>query len=221
MNFEDMQAIWTNQNELLDEAISVDSDQLDKVQTRQAKSIMFDMMWARIVEAVMFFTIVCALWIYIVNNLAFTAPVISAAVLNLFAIVGLAGNIGQIALIANMDYSLPLKQVQQQVLEIKSHGLAIAKLIILSIPLYMAYVFLGFDVLVDVDLYPLMSPEMTWIFAGISVVLYLPVFYVIKQMGEKSTQAGWAKKLCHFIAGNEWLQMTAVLNSFEQKEAMR
>lgn len=84
---------------------------------------MGNMMLAWIIEALLFFIFVCMLWVYIANNLALSAPVISAAILNLFAIVGLAGSIGQIALIAQMNCGLSLKQVQQQVLAIKSHSL--------------------------------------------------------------------------------------------------
>ena len=146
---------------------------------------------------------------------------ISAAILNFFAIVGLASNIGQIVQISQMNYALPLKKVQQQVMEIKSHGLAVARLIMLSIPLYMAYVFLGFDVMYSVDLYQLMSEQTIGLFAIISAALYVPVFYVIRQMGVKSEQPEWAKKFCSFIVGSAWLHMTAVLNSFEQQNSAK
>lgn len=217
MNIENMQAIWANQNNLLDKAVNIDTRLLDKVQTKEAKSIMTNVILARLIEVLMFFIVVCCLWLYISNNLGLSAPVISAAILNVFAIIGLAGSIGQIALVMQINYSLPVKQVQQQILKIKSHGLAVAKLVTLSIPLYMAYVFLGFELLVDIDLYQLMSTETIWLFTVISAALYLPVFYVIKVTGQHNKQPKWAEKLCHFIAGDEWLKMNAILHSFKQK----
>ena len=219
MNIENTQTVWAKQNDLLNKAVNIDTSLLNKVQTKEAKSIMTNVIFARLIEAMMFLIVVCALWLYISNNLELSAPVISAAILNVFAIIGLAGSIGQIALVMQINYSLPVKQVQQQILKIKSHGLAVAKLIMLSIPLYMAYVFLGFELLANVDLYQLMPTETIWLFAVISAALYVPVFYVIKVTGQQSKQPKWAEKLCHFIAGDEWLQMNAIIHSFKQEHA--
>lgn len=219
MNIDNMQTIWANQNKPLQQAVNIDSESLNFIQSSDAKSIMQNVMLARIIEAATFFIIVCSLWLYIVENLALSAPVISAAILNLFAIVGLAANIGQIALIAQIDYAMPIKKVQQQVYKIRSHNIATAKLIILSIPLYMAYVFFGFELFFGVDIYPMMEQSMLITFAVVAVVMYLAVYWLIKQMSlEDKQQPSWAKTFCCFIAGTECLRMNDVLNSFANEQ---
>ena len=71
------------------------------------------MKWARIIESVAFFAIIVLLGQYIATDFRLSAPTISAVVLTIFAIVGLAGNIGQIVLISKIDYAKPVVTVHQ------------------------------------------------------------------------------------------------------------
>ena len=74
-----------------------------------------NMKWARIIEGVAFFAIIVLLGQYIATDFSLSAPTISAVVLTIFAIVGLAGNIGQIVLISKIDYAKPVSHLQKDI----------------------------------------------------------------------------------------------------------
>jgi hypothetical protein len=105
------------------------------------------------------------LWKYIAAGFTFSAPIISAFILTVFAIIGLAGNIGQIVLISNIDYSKPISQLQTDFYRVCAHKLQLTKLLLVSVPFYLAYVFIGFDLFFGIDLYQYLEQHMIWFYS--------------------------------------------------------
>jgi len=149
MDIDEFKNQWQIQDKKLEKCMQVNSALLKTIHTDKSRNLMRNIMFKRVLEAITFFVIVILLWLYIVNNPVISAATISATLLNLFAIIGLAGNIGQIALIAKIDYADPVCAVQEQIFKIRSHALVVAKLILSSIPFNMAYIFLGASLFFD------------------------------------------------------------------------
>ena len=118
MNLEQIQSMWQEHNEKLDECISLNKNLLQEKKIESQKSDLNKLVATRTVEGLLFFVIVVLLWQYIASSWSFTAPVVSAFVLNIFAIVGLAGNIGQIALLSKVDFSKPVKETMTDLIVI-------------------------------------------------------------------------------------------------------
>jgi hypothetical protein len=170
VNLEQMQTIWQNHSENLDECMSLNKRLLQDKKINGQKGELNKLIVTRTIEGFIFFVIVVLLWHYIATSWSLTAPVVSAFILNIFAIVGLAGNIGQVTLLSKVDFSKPVKETMADLIAVRTHNLNIFKLIMLSAPLYMAYVFLGYDIVFGVDLFSLMSVETIIGFAAISIV---------------------------------------------------
>lgn len=182
MNLEQLQSTWQAHSEKLDECISLNKKLLSEMQREEQQNKLNRLILSRATEAFLFFIICVALWIYIASTWSFTAPVVSAVILNVFALIGLAGNIGQIALLSKIDFANPIKETLTNLIAVRSHNLNIFKLIMLSAPFYMAYVFLGYDIAMDVDIFSLMSDETKVAFAGIAILFGGLVGLLIKQL---------------------------------------
>jgi len=113
MNLDNFKSAWQQQSTDTHSAIEINQAKLAEIKINKQIKVLNKMKWARILESVVFLIIIVLLWKYIAAGFTFSAPIISAFILNLFAIIGLAGNIGQIALISSIDYSKPVNQLQK------------------------------------------------------------------------------------------------------------
>ncbi len=212
MNLEQIQSMWQEHNEKLDECISLNKNLLQEKKIESQKSDLNKLVATRTVEGLLFFVIVVLLWQYIASSWSFTAPVVSAFVLNIFAIVGLAGNIGQIALLSKVDFSKPVKETMTDLIAVRSHNLNVFKLIMLSIPFYMAYVFLGYDIVFGVDLFSLMSIETKIGFSVISIIFSGLVLFLINKIKPENRDNKLIFWLYKEISGR---RLTHLLDQFD------
>lgn len=215
MNLEQMQSMWQAHSEKLDESMSLNKKLLQKIQAEGNKSELNKLILTRATEGIVFFCIVLSLGTYMASSWSLTAPVVSAFVLNVFAIVGLAGSIGQIALLSKIDFSKPMKETLNDLIAVRTHSLNVFKLLILSAPFYMAYVFLGYDLFFGVDLFSLMSADTATRFSVVALIFgALAVLLVHKLKPENRTNKliGW---LYQEISGR---RLTHLLDQFESMD---
>ena len=212
MNLEQMQSVWQAHSEKLDESMSLNKKLLQKIQAEGNKSELNKLILTRAIEGIVFFCIVLSLGTYMASSWSLTAPVVSAFVLNVFAIVGLAGSIGQIALLSKIDFSKPMKETLNDLIAVRTHSLNVFKLLILSAPFYMAYVFLGYDLFFGVDLFSLMSADTAIRFSVVALIfgaLVALLVHKLKPENRTNKLIGWLYKE---ISGR---RLTHLLDQFE------
>ena len=215
MNLDELKSTWNKQDEALNASIDINQPLLVSIGVNQQMEKLRNMKTARIVESIFFFMIIVSLWQYIVSDFTFSAPIISAMILNVFAIVGLAGNIGQIVLMSQFDFSAPVKDLQRDMYNIFSHKLKLTRLVMLSVPFYMAYTFLGFDVLFSVDLFQHLSEQMIMFYALSTAALFVLAVWFMSQLSYQNITKPWVKWMISFIVGEELVDMAEFLNTAE------
>ncbi|MCG8463710.1 MAG: hypothetical protein MI750_02520 [Xanthomonadales bacterium] len=217
MNLEQMQSAWTQQNQQINEQLEINTDQLTKQRFQSHQNELKQLTLARWVEAIVFFVLQIALWQYLVGNWGLTAPALSAGVLTVFATIGLAGTIGQIVLLQQVDFSAPIKTLQQQLASVRSHSMAIFKLLLLSAPFYLAYVFLGFDVLMGVDLYQHLSLFMKTFYVVTSLLILIGVVVFIQQIRYSNIHKPWVAWCYREFGGSKLTTLLNALDEFERE----
>jgi hypothetical protein len=215
MNLENLKNIWEKQEEVANASVDINQPLLFSIEVNQQMEKMRNMKIARIVESVFFFIIIVSLWQYIVSDLTFSALTISAMILNVFSIIGFAGNIGQIVLISQFDFSAPVKDLQKNMYSICSHQLQVTRLVLLSVPFYMSYTFLGFDVLFSVDLYQYLSEQMVMFYAVSTAVLFFITAWLLSKLTYKNITTPWVKWTMGYIVGEQLINMAEFLNNAE------
>lgn len=219
MNLDDFKSTWQQQSSETEAAIKIDQTLLTEIKVNKQIKELSEMKWARIIESAAFFYIIVLLWQYIVNDFSVSAPTISALILNIFAIVGLAGNIGQIVLISEIDYSKPVSELQKGIYRVCSHKLQLTKLLLMSVPFYMAYVFIGFDILLGVDLYQQLEQHMTWFYSVASIILLVVTTGLLTKLHYKNIEISWVKNTIQFIVGERLVNMAQFINSLELSDS--
>lgn len=219
MNLDNFKNTWQQQNNLNESAITINQSLLSETKVNTQMKELNTMKWARIIESAVFFFIIVLLGQYIAKNVSVSAPVISALILAVFAIVGLAGNIGQIVHIANVDYAKPISQVQKDIYRLCSHKLQLTKLLFMSAPFYMAYVFIGFDVLFKIDLFALLEQHMVWFYSVSSLLLLITIGCVLAKLNYTNIATPWVKRTIELIVGERLVNMAQFINSIESTDS--
>ena len=215
MNLEQMQSVWQAHSEKLDESMSLNKKLLQKIQAEGNKSELNKLILTRAIEGIVFFCIVLSLGTYMASSWSLTAPVVSAFVLNVFAIVGLAGSIGQIALLSKIDFSKPMKETLNDLIAVRTHSLNVFKLLILSAPFYMAYVFLGYDLFFGVDLFSLMSADTAIRFSVVALIFGALVALLVHKLKPENRTNKLIAWLYQEISGR---RLTHLLDQFENMD---
>ncbi|TMP02979.1 hypothetical protein CWC11_15690 [Pseudoalteromonas sp. S3178] len=219
MNLDNFRNTWQQQNSFNESAITINQSMLSETKVNKQMKELSNMKWARIIESVIFFFIILLLGQYIAKNVSVSAPVISALILAVFAIVGLAGNIGQIVHIYNIDYAKPISQLQKDIYRLCSHKLQLTKLLLMSAPFYMAYVFIGFDVLFEIDLFAHLEQHMVWFYSVSSLVLLIATGCVLAKLNYTNIKAPWVKRAIAFIVGERLVTMALFIKSIELSDS--
>jgi hypothetical protein len=215
MNLDNLKNTWEKQEETANASIEINQPLLFSIEANQQMDKLRNMKIARIVESIFCLIIVVSLWQYIVSDFSFSAPIISAMILNVFVMIGFAGNIGQLVLISQLDFSIPVKDLQRNMYNIFSHKLQTTRLVLLSAPLYMAYTFMGFDVLFSVDLYQHLSEEMVMFYVVSSVILFMITAWGLSKLTYKNITTPWVKLTIGYIINGQLIEMAEFINNAE------
>ncbi|MCQ8888704.1 hypothetical protein NQT72_04095 [Pseudoalteromonas carrageenovora] len=218
MNLDNFKNTWQQQNSVNESAITINQSLLSETKVNKQMKELSNMKWARIIESAAFFFIILLLGQYIAKNFSVSAPVISALILAVYAIVGLAGNIGQIVHISNIDYAKPISQLQKDIYRLCSHKLQLTKLLLMSVPFYMAYVFIGFDVLFEIDLFAHLEQHMVWFYSVSSLLLLIATGCVLAKLNYTNIKAPWVKRTIAFIVGERLVNMAQFINNVESTD---
>jgi hypothetical protein len=215
MNLDNLKNTWEKQEETANATIEINQPLLFSTEANQQMDKLRNMKIARIVESIFCLIIVVSLCQYIVSDFSFSAPIISAMIINVFVMIGFAGNIGQLVLISQLDFSIPVKDLQRNMYNVFSHKLQVTRLILLSVPLYMAYTFMGFDVLFSVDLYQHLSEEMVIFYVVSSVILFMITAWGLSKLTYKNITTPWVKLTIGYIIDGQLIEMAEFINNAE------
>jgi len=218
MNLDDFKNTWQQHTPTTDAAIEINQTVIPGIKINKQIDNLAKMKVARIIESIFFFFIIVSLWQYIVADFTVSAPKVSAFILNVFAIIGLAGNIGQIVLISNLDYAAPVSTLQKNIFAVCLHKLQLTKLILLSVPFYMTYVFFGFDVLFSVDLYQHLASKMVIFYSISSLFLLTVTLWLVCKLHYKNIDTPWVKRTIGFIVGERLIEMAQFINNLESSQ---
>ena len=219
MNLDNFKNTWQQQHSDSVAAITINQTMLTEMKMNKQMKELNTMKLARIIESVAFFYLIFVLGQYIANDFSVSASTISAFILNIFAIIGLAGNIGQIVLISKVDYAKPVCELQKDIYRVCSYKLQFTKLLLMSVPFYMAYVFIGFDLLLEVDLFQHLETHMIWFYSLSSILLLVVTARLLLKLNYNNIARSWVKNTIQFIVGERLVNIAQFINNIEMTDS--
>lgn len=214
MEEKDIKKSWKNYGEELQVDAPLQLSLVEEVKVMKAKIELSQLQWRRGIEAALFF--IC--FAFLVHFIGMHFPVwhfmAAAGVLAIFALIGLVGCIVEMALIARLDYSTPVTAFQHQLQRIKAYDLQILRLIFLSIPFYFAYIIIGFEAFLGVDIYA--NGNKAWLIGnGIISLALIPASIWLYRKLSYQAEINWVRSLIVQNGGKQIQSALAFLGEIE------
>ncbi len=220
MELEALKKSWEQYDKKLDQYLKLNQRIFKEMNLTKTRSSLLSILIFRIVEAVIFLAAILALGTFIGNHCGSFQFVIPAAILQIFAITGLAGSIGQIALISQIDFAAPITKMQKKLEQMKMHMIQTARIMILSIPFYLAYIVLGFKLFFGVDIVAQGNPDW-WLANIILSLLFIPLaVWIYRKLSWKNMHIPWVKGFFYSAGGRQMtkaMDFLREIDSFEKE----
>jgi hypothetical protein len=213
MELEALKKSWEQYDKKLDQYLKLNQRIFKEMKLTKTRSNLRKILIFRILESVIFLVAILALGSFIGKHWSSIQFVIPAAILQIFAITGLAGSIGQIALISQINFAAPITEMQKKLEQMKMHMIQTARLMILSIPFYLAYIVLGFKIFFGVDIVAQGDPDW-WLGNIILSLLFIPLaVWIYRKLSWKNMHIPWIKSFIYSIGGK---QMTKAMDFLQE-----
>jgi hypothetical protein len=182
MNLDEMKQTWAEQTRKLDRALSLNLQVLKSVHLDKTVSALGRYKAGRVFELVVGAISAGFLGAYVFHRMTVPTLAIPALILDVFAIVGVAGTVRQLILLQRINFADPVATIQRKVEEVKLDMLRPVRLMVLSLPFYMAYLALGFDLLFGVDILAQGAPALLWANFALGAVFFAPAVWLFRNL---------------------------------------
>ena len=218
MEAEELKRILVAYDDKLDKKLNLNVAALKDMNLEKTKQNTQAVLTYRIVEIVAFGLLALFLGSYIANHWQSTHLVISGIIVGVFTLIALAGSIGQVTLIKQIDYAKPIVEIRKKIELINSHGLLFVKLMFLSAPIWWSYVVVGSDQLFNVDLYVHMDADFVIKYLAINALLIVPLVWFLTKLNYKNLHIKWVRKTILLFTGSKTMKALDFLNTIEKFE---
>ena len=218
MEADELKRILAAYDDKLDKKLNLNVAALKDMNLEKTKQNTQAVLTYRIVEIVVFGLLALFLGSYIANHWQSAHLAISGIIVGVFTLIALAGSIGQVTLIKQIDYAKPIVEIRKKIELINSHGLLFVKLMFLSAPIWWSYVVVGSDQLFNVDLYVHMDADFVIKYLAINALLIVPLVWFLTKLNYKNLHIKWVRKTILLFTGSKTMKALDFLNTIEKFE---
>lgn len=218
METEELKRILAAYDTKLDKKLHLNLVSIQNLNLEKSKKNTEKILSYRIIEIVTFSLLALFMGGYIANNWQETHLAISGIIVALFTLIALSGSIGQVTLLQQIDFSKPILDIRKKIELVNAHNLTFVKLMLLSTPIWWAYIVVGAEAVFNIDLYNAMDPDFTIKYLLTNAVLVLPIIWLLTKLNHKNLHINWIKKTISLFTGAKTIQALAFLNEIEKFE---
>lgn len=202
----------------LNQTLRLQPTSMDGLNLKKSQVSMKKILRYRIAEVVVFGLMALMIGWNIAENLGKPHLVVSGVIVHLVALVALAGSVGQVVLLRQIDYSKPIVEIRKKIEMVNSHGLLFVKLVFLSAPVWWAYPMIAFDVFFGVDLYVYLESDFVVRYVVVNFLFIVPVLWLFHKLSYKNIHIAWVRNTIGFLTGAKTTKALEFLNEIEEFE---
>ncbi len=219
MEADELKRILAAYDDKLDKKLNLNVASLKNMNLEKTKQKTQSVLIYRSIEIVVFSLLALFLGSYIANHWQSAHLAISGIIVGVFTLIALAGSIGQVTLIKQVDYAKPIVEIRKKIELVNSHGLLFVKLMFLSVPIWWSYVIVGSDQLFNVDLYTHMDADFVIKYVAINGLLIVPLVWFLTKLNHKNLHIKWVRKTIGLFTGTKTIKALDFLNAIEKFES--
>jgi hypothetical protein len=221
MELDELKQSWSEHARKLDRILSLNLQGLKTAQLDKAKSALGRFKAFRLFEMLVGILILIPLGFYITNRISVLTLAIPALILAASILLPVIENMRQLILLGQVSYADPVTTIQRKLEEIKLHYLRSFRLPVLMLPLYMAYVVIGFNLLFGVDILAHPDASFLWTNLAVSLIFIAPAVWILRNLSFKNVDNPVIRALVHGNGGKQMvaaLEFLKALREFEEEE---
>jgi hypothetical protein len=208
MELDELKQTWTEHARKLDRILSLNLQALKTAQLDKTKSALGRFKAFRLFEIVIGILILIPLGSYIADRMSVPTLAIPALIFAASVLLPVVANIRQLILLGRISYADPVTTIQRKLEEIKLHFLRSFRLPVLMLPLYMAYVVVGLNLIFGMDVLAQSNAAYLWANLAFSLILVVPAVWILRNLSFRNVDNPVIRALVH---GNGGKQMVAAL----------
>jgi tRNA A-37 threonylcarbamoyl transferase component Bud32 len=203
----------------MDRVLSLNLQALKSAQMDKARTALGRCKAHRVFELITCVLMAVGLGIYLRHRLTVPSLAIPALILDIFTIAAAAGAVRQLILLGEISFEEPITVIQRKTEAVKLHRLQLARLMVLSLPFYMAYVALGFDLFFGVNV--LAHASRFYIYANlvVSLALLVPALWLFRNLNFRNAGHPVIRVFIKGTGGKALLAAMEFLKRTEEIEA--
>lgn len=181
------------------EKLSLKVASFKDINVDQAEEKTRSMLTYRIIDTVVFSLLALFMGNYIAGNWTEPHLAISGIIVGVFTLIALAGSIGQVTLLHQIDYAKPMVEIRKKIARVNSHGILFVKLVILSALVWWAYAILALDLFLGVDVSVYLEPNFVVRYVVVNLLLIIPIVWFFNKVSYQNPPVKWVRKTIHFL----------------------
>ena len=218
MELDELKQTWTEHTRKLDRLLSLNLQGLKTAQLDKTRSALGRFKAFRLFEIVIGILILIPLGSYIASRISVPTLAIPSLIVAASVLVPVVANIRQLILLGRISYADPITTIQRKLEEIKLHFLRSFRLPVLMLPLYMAYVVVGLNLVFGMDVLAQSSAAYLWANLAFSLILVVPAVWILRNLSFKNVDNPVIRALVHGSGGKQMVAALAFLKTLQEFE---
>lgn len=218
METKELKELFAAYDAKLDRALQLNESSLKKIKLDKIQKQTRWISVLRSIEVVSFSILAVILGRFIADNWAVAHLAVSGVILHVFTLIALAGSIGQLVLLQQIDYAKPIVEIRKKIELVNSHALFFLKLVFLSAPIWWAYPLVALNYFFNIDIYPHMDPDFVVQYVAVNALLVFPLLWFLSKLTYKNLHIKWVRKTIGFFVGTKTKKSLEFLNEIEEFE---
>ena len=218
MELDELKQTWTEHTRKLDRLLSLNLQGLKTAQLDKTRSALGRFKAFRLFEIVIGILILIPLGSYIASRISVPTLAIPALIVAASVLVPVIANIRQLILLGRISYADPVTTIQRKLEEIKLHFLRSFRLPVLMLPLYMAYVVVGLNLVFGMDVLAQSSAAYLWANLAVSLILVMPAVWILRNLSFKNVDNPVIRALVHSSGGKQVIAAVEFLKALQEFE---
>ena len=202
MEEKDILTVWRQYGAQLQANMALNQTILREIQLKKVQKPLNTLLYRRIGEGLIFLLLFLGSLQFVGHTYPTLHFVVAGLVLNIIFAVGLIGNLVEIVMIRQLDYSIPILTFQAQLNKLKAYNLQLFRWAFLTVPLYGVYLIVGAKLFFGVDMIEIASTQWLWANLVFSLLL-IPVSVLFFRALRYDNPASWVKSLIRDNGGKE------------------
>ncbi len=219
MEANELREILAAYDQKLEKQLHVNKTIIKAIKFEKPKRHKQSILIVRVMEIACFALLALFLGSYIANNWHTSHLAISGVIVGVFTLIALAGSVGQVVLLQNIDFTKPIVNIRKKIEQVNSHGLLFVKLMFLSAPIWWAYVVVAADYFLNLDVYAQMDADFVFDYMIINSLLVIPLVWFLSKLSYTNLQKAWVKKTIGFFTSTKTMKALESLQDIENFES--